>query len=81
MNTNTDGGPIASTMTLGDRGEMVPVGGISLRDYFAAMAINGCFSAPCPPAWRAGSHEHREQSVAAAYAIADAMLARRKEEP
>ena len=52
-----------------------------VRDWFAGMVIGECFAAPCPPAWTRGSHEHREQSVAAAYAIADAMLAARKEKP
>ena len=36
MNTPLDdGGPVASIMTLGDKGEVVPVGGLSIRDYFA----------------------------------------------
>ena len=42
MNTPLDdGGPVASIMTLGDKGEVVPVGGLSIRDWFAGMALQG----------------------------------------
>ena len=53
--------------------------GMTLRDWFAGMAIGSCLSAQCPPGLAQGSKEHREQSVAAAYLIADSMLAARQE--
>ena len=53
-------------------------GGMFLRDYFAGQALHYCLSHPCPPAWKEGSQEHREQAVAEAYMIADAMLAERE---
>ena len=33
--TQDDGGPISPVMGLGDRGEMVPTGGLSIRDWLA----------------------------------------------
>lgn len=53
------------------------MGGMSLRDYFAAAALPAVLAAPTPPAWERGSVEWREQCAAEAYAIADAMLAQR----
>ena len=58
--------------------ENKPQDGMTLRDWFAGMALPACFSAPCPAAWAAGSMEHREQSAAASYMMADAMLAARE---
>ena len=55
--------------------------GMTLRDWFAGQALPSCFSAPCPPAWTSGSAEHRSQSAAAAYLMADAMLATRNNLP
>jgi hypothetical protein len=55
--------------------------GMTLRDWFAGQALPACLAAPCPPAWANGSVEHRIQSVAAAYLIADAMIASRNNLP
>ena len=76
--TIDDGGPIAASLEVGNDGAMISVGGLSLRDWFAGMALPACFSAPCPAAWAVGSMEHREQSAAASYMMADAMLAARE---
>ena len=75
MNTTLDdGGPVASIMTLGDKGEVVPVGGLSIRDWFAGMALQGA-------AMYVNEHADvngRGNLVKSCYAIADAMLAARE---
>ena len=76
MNTTLDdGGPVASIMTLGDKGEVVPVGGLSIRDWLAGMALQGILACPESGEWVV--------SIAAenAWKQADAMLAARKGEP
>jgi len=55
--------------------------GMTLRDWYAGQALPACLSAPCPPAWADGSAEHHIQSVAAAYLIADEMIAARNNLP
>lgn len=40
-----DGGPTASKMMCGES-VMVPVGGLSKREYFAAMAVQGILANP-----------------------------------
>ena len=53
--------------------EFEPVDGMSLRDYFAAKAMQGLI---------VGVEKPRTDYIArAAYAMADAMLAARKEKP
>ena len=76
MNTPLDdGGPIASVMTLGDKGEVVPVGGLSIRDWLAGMALQGLLVGY-------DSHENTiADCVELARNAADAMLAARKEKP
>jgi hypothetical protein len=68
-----DGGPIASTL---DNGEVsvTPTGGLSIRDYFAAMALGHIPALidamdECPSYYNIAEH---------AYGVADAMLAARK---
>lgn len=76
----SDGGPAFPCHTNPRPGNLANAPqGMTLRDWFAGMALPACVSAPCPSAWTAGSAEHYEQSAAAAYIIADAMLAARKE--
>ena len=76
MNTPLDdGGPVASIMTLGDKGEVVPVGGLSIRDWFAGMALQGLLVGY-------DSHENTiADCVELARNAADEMLAARKEKP
>lgn len=53
--------------------------GMSLRDYFAAAALQGLLAAPDPIGTDARNHSVR--AAAWAYELADAMLAERKEAP
>jgi hypothetical protein len=67
MSTN-DGGPAFPTPRY-ERGDMYSLG-MSLRDYFAAKAMQGFLSRP-------GSVDPK-QDAALAYMLADAMLAARE---
>ena len=80
MKIPNDGGPITSALILGNDGSAVAVGGLSLRDWFAGMALQGatlfvnqhedCYS------------EYVAEIARESYLIADAMLvARNKPEP
>jgi len=62
-----DGGPAFPTM---DPNEHYRLMGMTLRDYFAAAAIN-----------EVGWHNDINKSAAMAYAIADAMLKAREVKP
>ena len=81
MNTPLDdGGPVASVMTLGDKGEVVPVGGLSIRDWFAGMALQGMIASGKHLTER--MHENPDKTIGdMAYMAADEMLAARKEKP
>ena len=82
MSKTDDGGPIAASMTkktrVGEdtyRLEMTEAeGGLSIRDYFAAAALQGFVSSY--PNGNAGDAEAIAQD---SYTLADAMLAARKE--
>lgn len=72
-----DGGsafPQIETNQVGERGEywtdVSSTGGMSLRDYFAAKAMQGLLANPGD--WNAETHAER---AAFAYAQADAMIA------
>lgn len=66
--TYKDGRPVFSSH--GIMGEVANEG-VTLRDYFAAKAMQGDVSA--------GAHDHEFSAIAnRAYAMADAMLAARK---
>lgn len=71
-----DGGPAFPTLTwerLGDEIGYSQVGGLTLRDYFAAKAMQGSL------AFFGGGEEAWMQSMTVrCYAIADAMLAARE---
>lgn len=72
MNTN-DGGPaFPQGQAVGDISKLE--GGMSLRDYFAAKAMQGIFSASADME----DYPNRERVAAMAYAQADAMLAARE---
>ena len=78
MNTPIDdGGPVASIMTLGDKGEVVPVGGLSIRDWFAGMALQGILAQPLD----IEAAFNPKLCAQSSYEFADAMLAARKEKP
>lgn len=71
-----DGGPAYPRSSfLGPNGELEAKAqdGMSLRDYFAASVIQGIY------ANRDFTHENQERMARVAYAMADAMLAARKE--
>ena len=74
-NTNA-GGPAFPTATLAQKTE----GGMTLRDYFAAKAMQGLVS--CPD-WREGAGEDvgmdaSDYTARTAYMMADAMLKARQ---
>ena len=74
MKTIEDGGPIAPTMR-GNAGSIIPVGGLTIRDWFAGMALQGVYTA--------GVGDLTEAEIAAdAYRMADSMItARAASEP
>lgn len=81
-----DGEPAFPFEYEGDGGQTIPHKGMSLRDYFAAQALNGALARTSVPEWdlialfgRNRTAIRREEIIAAeAYRIADAMLARRE---
>ena len=81
MSAINDGGPITSGMELrqtNDIQELTPVGGLSIRDWMAGMALQGIIgSVFCTP------EVTFDECSGRAYAMADAMLSarERKEEP
>lgn len=81
MNTINDGGsafPEIHTDTVGERGdyrqETYSVGGMSLRDYFAAQALSGTLARPVT-----GHSITYLDRANDAYRYADAMLKAREE--
>ena len=80
MSDPDDGGPAFPHSSNPMRGDLTEWG-MTLRDWFAGQALPACISAPCPPAWTNDSAEHRKQSAAAAYLIADEMISFRNTLP
>jgi hypothetical protein len=74
MNKNIDDGGPAFPRTGAD-GHTSPQSGMSLRDYFAAYAMNGI----CSSRSHSDLNGHAIASARVAYNIADAMLKARKE--
>ena len=72
MTTIDSGGP-AFPSTISD--DSLHVGGMSLRDYFAAKAMQGLLSMDLKP------DVENEELAEAAYAIADAMIKERTRTP
>jgi hypothetical protein len=70
MKTFKDGGPAFPVTT--DHGSVYPLPGMTLRDYFAAAAMQGFMAGPHYSAYRTWS-----QDAQSAYEMADAMLAER----
>ena len=74
MSTINDGGPAFPLQSIGP--EFAPgYAGMTLRDYFAARAMQGMAAHPESDKWPA------DGIAKAAYQQADAMLAARKERP
>jgi hypothetical protein len=73
MRKINDGGP-AFPQILGERYEPMSTEGMSLRDYFAAKAMQGYISG-CLHIARA---EYIQSAVKSSYEIADAMIEARK---
>jgi len=75
INPINDGGPIASTLH-GSEMTVVPSGGLSLRDWFAGMALSAFANTTetdcLPESWNWKGLAHT------AYIAADAMLAARE---
>ena len=74
MNKNIDDGGPAFPRTGAD-GHTSPQSGMSLRDYFAAYAMNGI----CSSRSHSDLNGHAIASARVAYNIADAMIKARKE--
>ena len=70
MKTFNDGGPAFPVTT--DHGSVYALPGMTLRDYFAAKALQGML------ADKSSGYPHREYACDA-YSLADAMLAERKQ--
>ena len=69
MKTFKDGGPAFPVTT--EHGSVFPLPGMTLRDYFAAKALQGMLGLYAP-------HDYTHRAFAlAAYNYADAMLAER----
>lgn len=84
MSAHDDGGPAYPSRLPKNRDQHLLDNinsGMTLRDWFAGQALPACISSPCAPAWTHGSAEHHSQSAAAAYLMADAMLAARNNLP
>jgi hypothetical protein len=69
-----DGGPAFPHFKTNEQGktELCPQGGMTLRDYFAAKALNAFISLP-------NTRGTETEFAVWSYAFADAMLAARKE--
>lgn len=74
MSEKDNGGPAFPTHEF-HQGQMMPVGGMALRDYFAAKALQGLLSDLPKTLY---GLDWLEKTVCAAYGIADAMLKARK---
>lgn len=70
MGTNNDGGP--AFPTLGEYTLEHPEPGMSLRDYFAGLALAPLITTAAPELRR--STEYQERTALTAYRWADAML-------
>lgn len=68
MNRDIGGGPAFPT-------ESFDLGGMSLRDYFAAKAMQAMLVQGIAVEWK--NNDMKERIVETAYAISDAMLAAR----
>ena len=86
MSSINDGGPAfprtKSTGYLGSSvAEIISVGGMSLRDYFAGQAMQAIISKHPPTEEVSGINEIDRQTARGAYEYADAMLKAREVKP
>jgi hypothetical protein len=72
MTTNTGGPAFPSFKFVQSYGQMMALGGMTLRDYFAAKAMQGLLACPLQP--QSGEDMYAKD----AYAMADAMLKARE---
>lgn len=83
MSAHNDGGPAFPCMPPQDTaagaatGYPYPDAGMTLRDYFAAKAMQGMYASDTPDWCIADADVHKR--AASAYRMADAMLAARRE--
>ncbi|OWT61987.1 hypothetical protein [Candidimonas nitroreducens] len=78
MTTKSDGGPAFPVWELnGDGQPEMTCFGISVRDYFAAKAMQGWLSSYGPDDQHPANNGSCDFVAAQAYAMADAMLAER----
>ena len=85
--TQDDGGPVSATLVVKNGDPITPEGGLSIRDWFAGLALQGGLSSTetlqqaALVVLRADGKITLEQMLAIrSYAFADAMLAARKGE-
>ena len=74
MKTINDGGPIAASIAQGNNGALVSVGGLSKREWFAGMAMQG-WLASFGPNDECSSSGTKEAIARQSHQLADAMLA------
>jgi len=78
MSERDDGGP-AFPRPHGVVGELTPMDGMTLRDYFAAKALPWALARDYGNDWGERGVRHLPLAAKAAYKAADAMLLARKE--
>jgi len=82
MSAKDDGGPIASGMEVYSQGEsqrLFAVGGLTMRDWFAGMAMQGYLAGRSNIKAENPMNFERHRAAKDCYNYADAMLAARKE--
>jgi hypothetical protein len=72
---NDDGGPAFPFEERDANGQFRQFSGMTLRDWFAGQALNGCQR----PSADGSEYSNAKDIAEAAYSIADAMIAARKE--
>ena len=78
MTTNNDGGPAFPTVVVHWNGSMIDRGpGMSLRDYFAGLAMQAIIAKFPPQTCNIGLDELDLMMARGAYEYSDAMLAER----
>ena len=61
--SKNDGGPIQPVLTLGDNGSMIPVGGLSLRDWFAGQIACGFEAIGDDRVWRKENEDKNSEGL------------------
>ena len=77
MNLPHDGGPISASIDTTHKGSLIAHGGLTIRDWFAGMALQAIVSKnPCETV-DVREVEHDQMTARGAYGYADAMIAAR----